>query len=296
MEEFEMRQSSSRTAALVLGLLALLAGAPRARAADADREALLRAFRHLRDNFEAVAPPLKAVKRHPAYAPKGKLGAPVTQELPSDKVRDALPKVKVVKPNVGGTGHEVKGMVKVWAELKDGGKKVHLARYNWKPKERFYLCFETALPVKVGLYQTYENKDKPVRILPDEEVPESLGAVQPGKAYRFPALLEMDDNDDDETLSLVIVGVGTKEEPRLGGDKKKYSVHAARKYAEGVDALFASARNRKLEWQTSARRLNLEAGADPGSRVTSSNADDVAIIAFGPDLRGYISLKLKKAR
>jgi len=287
--------------AAVAGLVVLGAGL-HLEAGDQDRERadLLKAFQQMRDEFRRKLPNPKITEREPGFpVSKSPYAGKKVKTMDSREVGDVVSKFKPKKVQAGGQTVTAKNIVKVWATV-DDDTKVHLSNYKWKRKQSFYLWFETALPVKIALYQ--EHPDKPASknkelVLPQKDYPASFDVVQPGKPYRLPIEMEMDDDNKDEHMIIAIMGVGTKVEPNLTPDEKdgrRYTAKSANDYRSDVDEFFRAALRKNLEWKTSNKRVNLRPGQDPGSRASSRSADDVAIIAAGQDQSGFIKIVLKK--
>lgn len=103
---------------------------------------------------------------------------------------------------------EVQMAVKVWFELSDGTK-VNPVDHKWNAKEKFYVHVEAAAPVYVSLFQQLpsgkNDSTKSVQIYPNKLYAESQEALQPGRATRLPVMFEMDDDEEDEIMSMVVV-------------------------------------------------------------------------------------------
>ncbi|MDO4573932.1 MAG: hypothetical protein Q4D98_01825 [Planctomycetia bacterium] len=95
--------------------------------------------------------------------------------------------------------------IKVWFELADGTI-VNPTKKEWKPKERFYVHVQTAVPVYVALFQNYpDSRPTSRQIYPNAKYPDSFKALQPGQTTKLPVLFEMDDDMRDEVMSMVVV-------------------------------------------------------------------------------------------
>lgn len=188
---------------------------------------------------------------------------------------------------------QTKLIIKVWAvPLDDAGQptrdKVALDKYLWRPKQRFAVFIDSAVPVQVGIYQDFPNQPSERR-LPDPEFPKSYQTVQGGDGpYRFPFDIELDDNLNDELMSIVVVAAGA--EPKLHVADKKVStisgndyVAFAKRYGEAFDQAAIAAR--KIYFK-----------AVPPGLESSPNVDDVALIAYGPDQRGQLQIRIRKKK
>lgn len=95
--------------------------------------------------------------------------------------------------------------IKVWFELADGTI-VNPTKKEWKPRERFYVHVQTAVPVYVALFQNYpDSRPTSRQIYPNTKYSDSFKALQPGQATKLPVLFEMDDDMRDEIMSMVVV-------------------------------------------------------------------------------------------
>lgn len=103
---------------------------------------------------------------------------------------------------------EMQTGVKIWFELADGTK-VNPLKRQWNAKEKFYIYVEAASPVYVWLFhETPAQKGKPAQsaqIYPDKRYPKSVNAIQPGRKTALPVEFEMDDDDEDEIMSMLVV-------------------------------------------------------------------------------------------
>jgi len=103
---------------------------------------------------------------------------------------------------------EMQTGVKIWFELADGTK-VNPLKHQWNAKEKFYIYVEAAAPVYVWLFhETPAQKGKPaqsIQIYPDKRYPKSVNAIQPGRETALPVEFEMDDDEEDEIMSMVVV-------------------------------------------------------------------------------------------
>lgn len=111
--------------------------------------------------------------------------------------------------------------VKIWGQLVDPfgqpGPFVNLVKHKWQRKERFHLWLESAVPVQLALFQNYpEGRPASKQISPDPRFPQTFATIMPGQPYRFPVLIEMDDDLRDELMSLVVVRADTQVLPVNG--------------------------------------------------------------------------------
>lgn len=95
--------------------------------------------------------------------------------------------------------------IKVWFELADGTL-VNPTKKEWKPREKFYVHIQSAVPVYVALYQNYpDSRPTSRQIYPDAKYAESFKPIQAGQATKLPVLFEMDDDMRSEIMSMVVV-------------------------------------------------------------------------------------------
>ena len=95
--------------------------------------------------------------------------------------------------------------VKICGQLLDG-RFVNLTKHKWQRGEPFYLWLETAVPIQLAFFQNYPDGRPPSRqVSPDERFPSTFATIMPGKPYRFPVLIQMDDDLRDELVSIVVV-------------------------------------------------------------------------------------------
>ncbi|MDO4551746.1 MAG: hypothetical protein Q4C96_10910 [Planctomycetia bacterium] len=216
--------------------------------------------------------------------------------------------------------------IKVWFELTDGTL-VNPTKREWKPREKFYIHIQSAVPVYVGLYQNYpESRPTSRQIYPDKKYPESFKAIQPGQATKLPVLFEMDDDMRDEIMSMVVVrsdwegiqngltaqatasvtntngtaqvtaqvtatGAGTiKSINDAVVTKKEITKDTVKENAEGVS---------EKEAENITKSINEAAGGAKfqivGSEVaTSTQANDVCFYMFGTGSIGQWQLTIKK--
>lgn len=103
---------------------------------------------------------------------------------------------------------EVETGVKVWFELSDGTK-INPLKHEWSARERFYIYVEAAAPVYVWLFHEKQtdksSAEQSTQIYPDERYPNSVKAIQAGRKTRLPVRFEMDDDSNDEIMSMVVV-------------------------------------------------------------------------------------------
>ncbi|MDO4627774.1 MAG: hypothetical protein Q4C70_01185 [Planctomycetia bacterium] len=95
--------------------------------------------------------------------------------------------------------------IKVWFELADGTF-VNPTKKEWKPREKFYVHVQAAVPVYVALYQNYpESRPTSRQVYPNEKFTDSFKVLQPGQTTKLPVQFEMDNDMRDETMSMVVV-------------------------------------------------------------------------------------------
>jgi hypothetical protein len=198
----------------------------------------------------------------------------------------APPAPRSVGPDTPSAGPvEPRLMLKVWGvpvHEKESEEKVNLAKYDWSPRERFFLYCETAVPVNIGLYS--EDADNRARkILPDEKAPGGFDVLKPGKPYKLGATLALLDNPGDETLRLVVVLAGSRPDA------------AARQYLTGMDGVAPDGWQKKVRLRATCDP-NPNAKAGDGSKTSSPSVKDVAILVASPETAGYVPIVLKKKK
>jgi hypothetical protein len=246
----------------------------------ADRQDVLKAFQELKGKAQESLKGIPLDSLRPDYipVPKGKDRDSAGKEATApraDRLRTAVAKLAVKTQLGNGQIGDARILVQVWGELEDG-RKVHLEKYKWAPREELHLCFETAVPIKFGLYQIYPGKDT-MTILPDKNYPKSFDTIMPGSTYRVPYTLETDNDNEDETISINIVRAGSDEEPVLQGPT--FSAKGARDYGK---AMFQLHKN--------ARKLRVASGG----RQSGRTADEVSIIVIGEGNSGKLQMTLHK--
>ncbi len=302
----------------VLSALALSGVSLRAQSGNApSRQELLDAFRKLQKQSQAA---FGAEKFDTIILPRNKT-RPTDLNLKvyaGPTVRfDGVP----IGNNSNASGDALqKLMVKVWAvpldeEKQLTNKKVHLGKHRWAPKELFAIFFETSVPVQIGFYQDYEREPggeepRPSRqVLPDPRMPESYQTVQPGKPFRFPVNIRLDDNYKDELMSLVIVTAGDyqdlppKKDPKT--DPKKDPAKTAgenhvvfgKRYHDALDQMAKYVRapsNPKARFNSTATTSRDASDPDMTASEFSTDHDDVAIIATSAQRYGYLQIRIRK--
>jgi hypothetical protein len=267
---------------LATALLAALAFCPAlARGEDDDRKKLLRAFDTLRKDVQEKIGDV-AVTTVLSDIPQAVGKAEVVDD---EQLRSRLVQVKPLSIEVQGNPMETTNIVKVWAELTDG-KKVSLTGYDWQPKERFYLCFETAVPVHFAVHYTPRDGG-PTLVLPNRKYTKSYETILPGKPYTLPIRMKMEDTDDPERMTLTFVTVaGPAPSPSVR--RGKIRTKAAEDYCNEMDELAKQVRARGLRMRT----LEIE----PGGRNSVDDPNAVALLAVTTDNRGFIELTMRKQR
>jgi len=219
------------------------------------------------------------LKGAPGVRPKG-----VAQVLPDHEVRKAMEEVKPVTVRAKSGNTDAKIIVKVWAELKDGGEKVQLSNHEWKPGQEFYLYLESAVPLKLSIFQDFPD-GKTVLRLPVPEVLESLDVLKPGEPYKVPATFEMDPDAKEELMRLVMVRADAATAPTIKKEENKYTFKGLKDYIGDME---------RVQKETRENKQTLKSASGPKAR--SANPDDVAEVLFGADNQGSLVLHLKKAR
>ncbi len=112
--------------------------------------------------------------------------------------------------------------VKIWGQLvnPDGtlGPYVNLTKHKWQRKERFYMWLQTAVPIQLSFFQNFpEGRPKSKQISPDPAFPDTFSTIMPGAPYKFPVLIEMDDDLRDEQMGIVVVRADSQILPINGG-------------------------------------------------------------------------------
>lgn len=103
----------------------------------------------------------------------------------------------------------IKMGVAIWGELAQGpqaGQKVNFIKHKWQRREQFYVWVESAVPVQLSIFQEYaEGGPQPKPVIPDPAYPSTFATVMPGQPFKIPVVFEMDDNLQDELMSIVVV-------------------------------------------------------------------------------------------
>ncbi len=183
--------------------------APLALAADGDDAASLRsdcdmAFTKLTLNSkEALQSALKTRKKGAVVS--SARGASASADSAKFKI------ASVADPTVeenDDAQKEAQMAVKVWFTLVDGTK-VNPLKHEWSAKEKFYVHVQAAAPVYVSLFHEIPaEKGKAadsIQVYPNKRYPNSGKAIQAGAATRLPVQFELEDNDEAEIMSLVVV-------------------------------------------------------------------------------------------
>jgi len=218
----------------------------------------------------------------------------------------------------------VKLGMKVWAELvgQDGqtgtGQYVNLERYRFKPKERFYLWFESASPIQISLFQHYygptATKDSRL-VLPQPDYPKSYETLLSGKPVRYPILLETDNDLRQELMSIVAYTPGTpfagnQPLPICTVSSLSTNVQVTQAMAQTSQQL-SSTMNQNVVVQVAqngsptlnnlegdgvviSRAARFDAVASPTATAPSANSDDVASVLLGSQNIGHGQFVLTK--
>ncbi|EMI53517.1 hypothetical protein [Rhodopirellula sallentina] len=112
--------------------------------------------------------------------------------------------------------------VKVWGQLVNPngtpGPYVNLTKHKWERKQRFHLWLDTAVPLQLSFFQNYpEGRPKSKQISPDPQFPSTFSTIMPGAPYKFPVMIEMDDDLRDEQMSIILVRADANILPVNGG-------------------------------------------------------------------------------
>jgi hypothetical protein len=165
-----------------------------------DRQALLKGFDRLKANA------LQAIQQGKVSMVEAQVGTQTPTKIrlvgPSE-----IPPVQVIE-----NGPPMGLAVKIYGQVLDvagqPGAFINLTKHKWQRKERFFLWLETAVPLQLAVFQNYPQTQGLVpsrQVSPDERFPETFGTILPGQPYRFPVMLEMDDNLIDEIVSFIVV-------------------------------------------------------------------------------------------
>lgn len=94
--------------------------------------------------------------------------------------------------------------ISVWCQLEKTKRYVDPAKHVWTPKERFRLWLKTAVPVQIFIYQNFPSDRRQSQLVfPQPKHPESYSTILPGESFMLPVLFEMDDDLDEEFISVV---------------------------------------------------------------------------------------------
>jgi hypothetical protein len=300
-----MNGSRIGAAFAVLGLttLAFAAAAVPQQSKGPTRAEILKAFKELSKQTEVAYPKDAFVKKHLPRA--ANVGGSELVEFYQGK---GVPRFQGVSVrDATGIDENAQLMIKVWAVPLDAegrltNDKVNLAKRKWRPKQAMAIYFQSAIPVRVGFYQEFDatpngQQPKPVRVLPDPKFPQSYKSIRPGAAFRFPVDIELDDTLDDELMAIVIVADGA--EPDLSSKdqvdiKQTGETHLVfgKRYNEALERMLGKAKENKARFRSTAR----SGDGGEGEFESSTQADDVAVIGYGPDHYGYLQLRLTKKK
>jgi hypothetical protein len=85
-----------------------------------------------------------------------------------------------------------------------------LQKYRWQRSERFYLWLDTAVPLQLSIFQNYpDGRPESRQVTPDERYPATFATIMPGRPFRYPVLLQADDDLRDEIVSIIVVRADT---------------------------------------------------------------------------------------
>jgi hypothetical protein len=184
---------------------------------------------------------------------------------------------------------------------------VHLEKYKWQRKQRFYVWFESAAPVYVGFWQDYDGKAPSRKVLPDERFPQSYSAILPGQPFRFPVLLEMDNDLNNEFMSIEVVLANNPDVPinkpnavdmnPPPGMPPGLDKGIMKKHDQAMVDLMAKARkDPRFKFNPTPDGMNpmVPPSVPPPPPGQQFNPDEVAIIAVAREGFSHIQLRLKK--
>jgi hypothetical protein len=235
-------------------------------------------------------------------------GDSVPLRVMNQQGRSGITKFKGV--DVPASGGNAKLILKVWAvPLADGreiGKKVHLSKYAWRPKERMHLYFETSTPVYLGFYQDAVDSGGKLtartKVLPAPAFTQSYKVIEPNQKFRFPVTIELDDDLQDEIMSIVFVTAGDPDLPIPNTTTTTTTPTKNNKLAEEEFLVFGRSYDAKFDkkaekvFRLTKFRATTDDG-DPGSMTSSTgDPDDVAIIAYGNEQSGHVQIRLHKRK
>jgi len=100
--------------------------------------------------------------------------------------------------------------VRVWGQLVDyagnPGPFVNLQKHKWQRNERFYLWIDTAVPLQLSIFQNYpDGRPASRQVTPDPRFPATFATIMPGRPFRYPVMLKVDDDLRDEIISIIAV-------------------------------------------------------------------------------------------
>jgi hypothetical protein len=176
---------------------------------------------------------------------------------------------------------QVKCLFKVWGERKADGKKVNLGKYAWKPEEEFYLHLESAVPLKLAIYEDFPGSKSVLR-LPDPEELASLDVIKPGEVYKVPAVFNTDKNGKEEWMRLVFAIAGSGDDPQLRTETDTYTFKGVSDYIAGMEKIAKETRDKPA------------GKVIAGPKATASDRDEVADLVSSTEAKGYVLLRLKK--
>ncbi len=239
-------------------------------------------------------------------------------ESSSENAQEGTSESSEVKPTQIG--------VKVWFELADGTFVNPLAR-RWSPKERFYVHVEAAVPLYVSLLQVDPKTGDSTTVYPSEKYENSKKVLQAGSSTRLPVVFAMDDDSNDEMMSLIVVradwlgvddeltrNAATSVESRNG--RAVVTAELTEAAAGTMKSLCDASLSGKRVNSATIRKNNPEISADRAEEIAdainedvsfakfqaiapaeikeSKNAEDVCFYMLGTSKVGQWTLKIKK--
>lgn len=191
----------------------------------------------------------------------------------------------------------------IWAEIVEGplkGRFVNLSEYQWHRKERFILWMKAAVPVQLSVGQVFpKDNAKCVQVLPRPEDPLDLTTIPAGRDVKFPIGFIMDDDNEDEYMSILVVRADSGQLPINNPTQTQADSGDDDLGSDGVlrstTIKLAEFHQRAVSTDVNVRSEFKSAAAIPKTR-DSALPRDVAVTVAGTNGRAEHTIRLKKSR
>jgi hypothetical protein len=206
-------------------------------------------------------------------------------------------------PSVDGSGLGKYDLIfRLWAVPSDGpmkGRAVNLAEYEWRPDEPFVLYIESSVPVQFSLGQVYPDQSNRYRlVLPRDGYPLDLTTVMPGREVRFPIPFRMDNDSNDEYMSICVVRADGPDRPIVHTQQNTHP-DTISDDNEGV-LRGAVTKLKELHKQAlagdAASRERFRCDSSRSSAHVSGTSSEVATLIAGTNGKAEYTIRLRKIR